>query len=148
MTMTNLVIKGKITATSKKNDGEFKQEIPTKTAYISTSETEAQKLIDFGLTQYTSKNGENYFIIKFPAEVMIYLPNGIGTKRPDLSQIMVDGVETNNFKTPDHKELAFNILKSNHKNNDFYRLQAIRIEEEADIEEVKPENPFGDIEAF
>lgn len=148
MTMTNMVVKGKITATSKKQDGDFKQQIPTKTAYISTSEVEAKKLIDFGLTQYTSQNGENYFIIKFPAEVMVYLPNGIGTKRPELSQITLDGVETNNFKTPEDKELAFNILKGNHMNNDFYRLQAIRIEEESDIEEIKPENPFGDQEAF
>ena len=148
MTMTNIVIKGQITATSKKQDGKFKQQVPTKTAFISTSETEAKKLIDFGLTQYTSQNGENYFILKFPSDVMIYLPNGMGTKRPDLSQITIDGIETNNFKTLDNKELAFNILKGNHMNNDFFRLQAIRIEEDSDIEEIKPENPFGDHEAF
>ena len=146
--MENLVIKGKITATSKKQTEGFTQQTPTKTAYVSTSEEEAKKLEQFGLTKYTSQNGDNYFILKFPAEVMVYLPNGIGTKRPDLSQIMVDGVETNNFKTPDTKELSFNILKGNHMNNDFYRLQAIRIEDESDIEEVKPENPFGDDMAF
>lgn len=148
MTMTNIVVRGKITATSKKNDGEFKQEVPTKTAYLSAVGEEAKKLVDFGLTEYTSKNGEPFFIIKFPADVMVYLPNGHGTKRPDLSRIELDGQETNNFKTTDNKELAFNILKGNHKNNDFYRLQAIRITDETDIEEIKPENPFGDEEAF
>lgn len=152
--MENIIIKGQITATSKKNDGEFSQEIPTKTAYLSVAKEDQQKLEDFGLTKYTPKatsdqpDPEDYFIIKFPANVMVYLPNGIGTKRPDLSQITVDEIETNNFKTPDDKELQFSILKGNHKNNDFFRLQAIRIEEESDIEEMKPENPFGDTEAF
>lgn len=147
--MENIVIKGQITATSKKNDGEFSQEVPTKTAYFSASnEEESQKLIDFGLTKYTSQEGEDYFIMKFPATVRVYLPNGVDSKRPDLSQIVVDGVETNNFKTPDDKELQFNILKGNHKNNDFFRLQAIRVESLDDLEEMKPENPFGDKQAF
>ena len=44
--------------------------------------------------------------------------------------------------------LGLNIIKGNHKNNDFFRLQAIRIEDETDIEEIKPENPFGDKQAF
>lgn len=146
--MENIIIKGKITTTSKKQDGKFKQEIPTKTAYVSAVGNEAKKLTDFGLTEYTSKDGEPFFIIKFPADLMVYLPNGVGTKRPDLSRIVLDGVETNNFKTPDDKEVAFSILKSNHMNNDFYRLQAIRVEALSDIEEIKPENPFGDKEAF
>ena len=146
--MDNIIIKGQITATSKKNAGDFSQEVPTKTAYVSTTPEEAKKLEDFGLTQYTSKDGENYFIIKFPANVMVYLPNGIGVKRPELSQVEVDGLETNNFKTPDDKELTFNIIKGNHKNNEFFRLQAIRVETEEDIEEIKPENPFGDTPAF
>lgn len=146
--MENLVIRGQITATSKKQDGDFKQQTPTKTAYVAVNETDSQKLIEFGLTQYTSKQGEHYFILKFPAEVMVYLPNGMGTKRPDLSQITVDGVETNNFKTVYGKELQFNILKGEHMNNEFYRLQAIRLEDETDIEEMAPENPFGDQQAF
>ena len=148
MTLTNLVVEGKITATSKKQSEGFTQQVPTKTAYVSTTPDEAKKLEEFGLTKYTSKDGEDYFIIKFPADVMVYLPNGYGTKRPELSQIVVDGIETNNFKTPDDKLLQFNILKGNHMNNDFFRLQAIRIEEDSDIEEIKPENPFGDSEAF
>lgn len=146
--MENLVIKGKITATSKKNDGEFNQEVPTKTAYISANAEESKKLEDFGLTKYTSKEGENYFIIKFPATVRTYLPNGMETKRPELSQITFEGIETNNFKTPDNKELGLNIIKGEHKNNVFFRLQAIRLESETDIEEMKPANPFGDKEAF
>ena len=147
--MDNLVVLGQITATSKKNDGEFKQEIPTKTAYIRTDEENAKKLEDFGLTKYTSKDSnEDYFIIKFPQNVMIYLPNGMGTKRPDLSQVTFEGIETNNFKTPDEKLVPLNIIKGNHMNNDFFRLQAIRLDTIEEIEEVAPENPFGDVEAF
>lgn len=146
--MENLVIKGQITATSKKQNGDFSQEVPTKTAYVSTDEENTKLLEDFGLTKYTSKEGDNYFIIKFPSNLMVFKPNGFSEKRPDLSRIELDGVETNNFKTPDEKLLPFNIIKGNHKNNDFFRLQAIRIEVDEDIEEIKPENPFGDSEAF
>ena len=153
--MENIVIKGIITATSKKNNDEtFKQETPTKTAFITTDQENADKLQKFGLTKYTSKEGNDYFIIKFPANLMVYLPNGFGKKRPDLSQIYIKDVETgeynetNNFKTPDEKMLPLNIIKGNHKNNDFFRLQAIRVDTEEDIEQILPENPFGDGEAF
>lgn len=151
--MKNIIVKGQITATSKKNDGKFKQEIPTKTAYIKTDETNAKLLEDFGLTKYTSRDTkEDYFVIKFPANLMVYLPNGYGEKRPDLSQVEViqNGVpiETNNFKTTDDKILPLNIIQGHHNGNDFFRLQAIRIEDESDIEEIKPENPFGDDTAF
>ena len=146
--MENLIIKGQITATSKKQSGDFRQEVPTKTAYLATDKENTEKLIKFGLQKYTSKDGEDYFIMKFPSNVMIYKPNGYGQKRPELSQITFEGIETNNFKTPDDKLLSMNIIKGNHKNNDFFRLQAIRIEDETDIEEIKPENPFGDEQAF
>ena len=146
--MENIIVKGQITATSKKQSEGFKQEVPTKTAYISTDEVNSKLLEDFGLTLYTSKNNEDYFIIKFPANLMIYKPNGFGEKRPDLSRIEIEGVETNNFKTPDDKLLSLNITKGNHMKNDFFRLQAIRIESEDDIEEIIPENPFGDDPAF
>ena len=147
--MENLVIKGQITATSKKQNDDFKQEIPTKTAYVTTDEDSAKVLERFGLQKYTSKeDGSLFFIIKMPANLMVYLPNGVGAKRPDLSQITFEGIETNNFKTPDDKLLLLNIIKGNHKNNDFFRLQAIRLETESDIEEIKPENPFGDDLAF
>ena len=146
--MENIIVKGQITATSKKQSGYFRQEVPTKTAYVSTDETNSKLLEDFGLQKYTSKDNENYFIIKFPANVMVFKPNGFGEKRPDLSRNEIEGIETNNFKTPDDKLLPLNIIKGNHKNNDFFRLQAIRIESDDDIEEIKPENPFGDEPAF
>ena len=50
--MENMVIKGQITATSKKQNGKFKQEVATKTAYVSTDEEYSKRLEDFGLTKY------------------------------------------------------------------------------------------------
>lgn len=154
--MENIIIEGQITATSKKNNNDsYKQEIPTKTVFLTVDETNAKKLEEFGLTKYTSKEEKkDFFMIKFPSDVVVYLPNGVGYKRPDLSRTHVkdnetgEYYETNNFKTPDDKPLKFNIIKGNHMNNDFFRLQAIRAEEQTDIEEIKPENPFGDEVAF
>ena len=54
--MENMIVKAQITATSKKQSGDFKQEIPTKTAYVKTDAENAEKLVDFGLTKYTSRD--------------------------------------------------------------------------------------------
>ena len=147
--MQNLVIEAIITATSKKQDGEFQQQVPTKTAYLKADETNAKLLEDFGLTRYTSKEDkEDYFIVKFPQNVVLYFPNGLGERRPDLSLVTHNDVETNNFRTPEDKPLKLNILKGENKGNIFYRLQAILVDSAEDIEEIKPENPFGIEQAF
>ena len=49
--MENMILTGKITATSKKLDNRYKQENPTKTAYIEVDEAQAKALEDFGLTR-------------------------------------------------------------------------------------------------
>ena len=108
--MQNLVIEAIITATSKKQDGEFQQQVPTKTAYLKADEENAKLLEDFGLTRYTSKEDqEDYFIVKFPQNVVLYFPNGLGERRPDLSLVTHNDVETNNFRTPEDKPLKLNI---------------------------------------
>ena len=146
--MKNLVVEGQITATSKKQNADYKQETPTKTAYITVSDSDAKKLEDFGLVKYSSNENETFFIIKLVKKLMLYFPNGMSTPRHDLSQIEVDGQETNNFKTTDEHPVQLNILKGENLGNEFYRVQAIRVENESDIEEIKPENPFGDKTAF
>lgn len=143
--MENIIVNGQITATSKKNDGKFKQEVATKTAYLKVDEASRQALIEFGLTEYGKE--DKFFIVKFPQNVMIY-QNGFGAKRPDLSQVIVNGEETNNFKTPDNKLLKMSIIKGDNLGNEFFRLQAIRIDTPDDIEEILPENPFGDEAPF
>lgn len=137
--MENIVINGRVTATSNKVDTKFKQENPTKTAYLTVSdETEKKKLIDFGLTEYTSKkDGLSFFIIKLPQNVAIYV-DGVEGSEP-----LSGSVETPNFSTAEDKELAINIIKGEHMNNDFFRLQAIKIDQSSDIVEVVQTNPFG-----
>lgn len=137
--MENLVIKGRVTATSNKVDTKFKQENPTKTAYVTVSdEAEKQKLLDFGLTEYTSKqDGLSFFIIKLPQNVAIYV-DGVSEPEP-----MSGGVDTPNFSTIENKELPLNIIKGEHMNNDFFRLQAIKIEQSTDIVPVEQTNPFA-----
>ena len=137
--MENVVIKGRITATSNKVDTKFKQENPTKTAYATVAdEAEKKKLIDFGLTEYTSKaDGLSFFIIKLPQNVAIYVEGVEG------SEPMSGGVETPNFSTVGGKNLSLNIIKGQHMNNDFFRLQAIKIDQSSDIVEVEQGNPFA-----
>lgn len=137
--MENLVINGRITATSNKVDTKFKQENQTKTAYVTVSdEAEKKKLIDFGLTEYTSKqDGLSFFIIKLPQNVAIYV-DGVDQPEP-----MSGGVDTPNFSTIGNKDLSLNIIKGEHMNNDFFRLQAIKIDQSSDIVEVEQTNPFA-----
>ena len=73
-----VIVKAQITATSNKSDGKYKQKTPTKTVYIVPENAqEEQKLIDFGLTQYTpdnekDKNAKPYFIVKATKLVKFY----------------------------------------------------------------------------
>ena len=143
--MENMTIKAIITATSKKQNGDFKQEIPTKTAYLTADKENSKKLVDFGLTEYTSKDGESYFIIKLVNKLMLYPTGDEPRLARELSLVELDGVETNNFRTPEDRPVGLNILKGENKGNTFYRLQAIQIVNDSDIEEIKPDNPFGDL---
>lgn len=135
--MENLIIAGKITATSSKVDGKYQQETPTKTAYIEVSDADIKKqLTEFGLTEYTSKDDKtNFYIIKLPKQVALIKGN-------EMRKIS-GGVETPNFRTLEGKQFRMNIIKGNNKGNDFFRLQAIEVNEYDDIEQILMENPFG-----
>lgn len=138
--MENIVIKGKVTATSNKVDGKFKQEEPTKTAYLTIAEEDKKKAVEFGLREYTSsEDGNIFFIVKLPKNVALYV-EGVKSASPEL---MSGSVATNNFKTTDEYDLSLNIIKGENLGNVFYRLQAIQITKASDITEIKPENPFG-----
>jgi len=135
--MENLIIKGKVSATSNKVDDKYQQESPTKTAYVEVSDPNiVQAMENFGLTQYTSRDNEtDFFIIKCPKQVTLVK----GNQMRKLS----GGVETPNFKTADDKEFKMNIIKGNNKGNDFFRLQAILVNDYEEVENIMMENPFG-----
>lgn len=138
--MENILVIGRISATSKKNDGVYQQEVPTKTAYFEVPESEESKLKDFGLRQYTSKDdGTKFYIAKLPQNVAVYASND-----EDSEPTLVDGtLDTHNFKTRGKEMYQLNIIKGHNKGNDFYRLQAVLVSDISDIEIVKPENPFA-----
>lgn len=139
--MENIVIKGRISATSNKVDDKFRQEQPTKTAYVTvTDPKDIDNLKKFGLTQYSSKEDQSsFFIIKLPKQVAIYV-SGVSKQEPEK---MSGGIDTPNFSTPEGKELSLNIIKGENMGRDFFRLQAIQIEDANDIIEVEQTNPFA-----
>ena len=135
--MENLIIRGKITATSSKADEKFKQENPTKTAYVTVSNKEdIEKLKQFGVNMYTSKEDKtDFFIIKVPQSFVVVKGNEM--KR-------VDGtLSSPNFKTKDGEEFNLNIIKSEKMGNEFHRLQAVEVNEFTDFELIQMSNPFG-----
>lgn len=137
--MENIILKGQVTATSNKVDGKFKQDKPSKTAYLVIAEEDKQKAIDFGLSEYTSKeDGNSFFITKLPQQVAIYV-EGVKTLTPEK---MSGSVDTPNFMTDPEKMLNLNIIKGENMGNAFYRLQAIQIKSTTDIISIEQENPF------
>lgn len=135
--MENLIVKGKVSATSNKVDDKYQQESPTKTAYVEVSDPNiVQAMENFGLRQYTSRDNQtNFFIIKCPKQMTLVK----GNQMRKLS----GGVETPNFKTAGDKEFKMNIIKGNNKGNDFFRLQAILVDDYGEVENIMMENPFG-----
>ena len=137
--MENIVITGKITATSKKLDNRYKQVNPTKTAYIETDEQNAQALETFGLTKYTSaEDNKDFFIIKLSSNLVAYLDgSNNSTSLADLASI-----PSPNFNTGE-SEIKLNIIKGENMGNDFYRVQALLLPQGLDmIQTMEAINPF------
>ena len=135
--MENLIIKGQITATSNKVNEDYKTDNPTKTAYLTVTDDNIRKaMVNFGLTEYTSKQDEsNFFIIKLPQQLTLVKGNHM--------RKMLGDVESPNIKTKDDTDFKMNIIKGRSKGNDFFRLQAIEVNEYSDVEQILMENPFG-----
>ena len=137
--MENILLTGSVT-TSNKVDLKFKQDNARKTAYVTVVEADKQKAIDFGLTEYTSKeDGNSFFIIKLPQQIAIFVA-GADNLVPEK---MSGSVDTPNFNTAEGKNFKLNIIKGESMGNDFYRLQAIQIQESTDIVIVEQANPFA-----
>src|SRR5699024_9361866 len=96
--MENLIIKGQITATSNKVNEDYKTDNPTKTAYVTVTDDNIRKaMVNFGLTEYTSKQDESsFFIIKLPQQLTLVKGNHMRKMSGD--------VESPNIKTKDDTE--------------------------------------------
>lgn len=144
--LTNLIVEVQITATSNRESEDFKAEVPTKTAYLKADEAQSAKMVEFGMTQYTSEEDNTpFFILKCARNIAVYL-NG-KDEEPVIRSgeiYLEDNRRNPNFKTPDDKTVKINIIKGENKGNVFCRLQAILVDDYSDIEIVVPENPFLD----
>ena len=137
--MKNIVITGRITATSKKLDNRYKQVNPTKTAYIEANEYNTQALEDFGLTKYTSvDDGRDFFIVKLSSNLVAYLDDT--NKSTSLSDLA--SVNSPNFNTGE-SDIQMNIIQGENMGNDFYRVQALLLPQGLGmIQTVEALNPF------
>ena len=120
--MENINVNVNITATSNKQDSKFKIENPKKSVFITPeNDFEKQKLVNFGLTEYTSKDGESFFIVKATDEIKCWLNGKVVEKLPT-------SIQDPNFKFEEGKFLTVNIIQGENMNNKFYRINAIKFD--------------------
>src|SRR5699024_11706609 len=100
-----------------------------KTAYVTVTDDNIRKaMVNFGLTEYTSKKDDsNFFIIKLPQQLTLVKGNQMRKMSGD--------VESPNIKTKDDTEYKMNIIKGVNKSNEFLRLQANEDNDKSDVED-------------
>lgn len=151
-----VVAKVIITATSNKSDGKYKQKKATKAVYlVPATEEDAKKLIDFGLQLYTpdtkkDPDAKPYFIVKATETVKIFTSEtdfeevnfGVSYEdvNPETGEITVK--KTPNYKTKIPVYVAIMFVEGGDNGNDFFRINALMIEDVLTLEEVQPVNPF------
>lgn len=152
-----VVARATITATSNKSDGKYKQKKATKTIYIvPATEEDSKKLSDFGLQLYTPDKEKDpeakpYFIVKATENVKIFTSEtefeeanfGVSYEdvNPETGEITVK--KTPNYKTEEPVYAAIMFVEGGDNGNDFFRLNALMMEDTAILEEVQPVNPFA-----
>ena len=128
--MENINVIVSITATSNKQNSDYKIENPKKSVYIKPLNTEEkQKLIDFGLTEYTSKNNESFFIVKATDKIKCWLNGGIVEELPT-------SIDDPNFKFATEKYVTVNIIQGENMKNKFHRINAIKFENDTLLQDV------------
>ena len=133
----SFTFKGIITGTSNKVIGEFENEKkPRKTAYVKVDSINKKILEDNGLRMYTSKKGDDFFIIKFSEKIS-------GWVGKDSVEIATH-VGTDNFNTD---EINIACIKGKNKGNNYVRIYALGLASMEQIQVVERENPFANSEA-
>ena len=154
-----VIVKAKITATSNKSDGKYKQKVCTKTVYlVPEDEKEAKKLIDFGLTLYTPntekvKDAKHYFIVKATKQVKFYTSEERYEDVSFSTEVEDVDIETGevtvkknlNYTTTEPVHLAIMFVEGGNNGNNFYRLNAIMHKDRNALQTVKPVNPFASL---
>ena len=134
--LKTVVVNGFISATSNKVSDKFPQKNQTKTAYIvPNSPEDAEKLKQFGLHEYGTD--EKFFIVKTPVKGISVWAQGKKLSPLDTS------VDTPNFKSTDKGPVGLAITEGENMGNKFYRLTAVNVIQESDIESIEETNPFA-----
>lgn len=130
--MQTLIIQGQITATSNKKSELGSEISQRKSLYISLDKENQKKANDFGLTVYTSKDNDEFLIVKASNELTLY-------KDKEMKKIPSD-INSNNFSTNGNVGIA--IMKGEKNRNIFYRVYALSVKDYSQIEQTKNVNPF------
>ena len=152
-----VVAQATITATSNKSDGKYKQKKATKAVYlVPDTEEDTKKLVDFGLQLYTPETEKDpeakpYFIVKATENVKIFTSEtefeevNFGVSYEDVNQETgeITVKKTPNYKTETPVHVAIMFIEGGDNGNDFFRLNALMMEDTAILEEVQPVNPFA-----
>ena len=149
---TNVIVPAIITATSNKTDEDFKQETPTKTVYFNvTDKAKIKELEELGLTCYTpkDKDGKPYFICKATKVVKIYFKDG-STIEKMFTTITIDPQTMQKVASPNlftDTEVVISVIKvkGGKGKNDFFRINAILLDDIEELKEVEQTNPFADL---
>lgn len=146
-----------ITATSNKSDGKYKQKKATKAVYlVPATEEDSKKLVDFGLQLYTpdtekDSDAKPYFIVKATENVKVFTSEtdfdevnfGIAYEEVDPESGEITTKKTPNYKTEIPVYVAVMFVEGGDNGNDFFRLNALMMEDVTTLEEVQPVNPFA-----
>lgn len=152
-----VVAQATITATSNKSDGKFKQKKATKAVYlVPVTEEDTKKLVDFGLTLYTpdtekDPDAKPYFIVKATENVKIFTSEtdfeevnfGVSYEEVNPEDGEITTKKTPNYKTEEPVHVAIMFVEGGENGNDFFRLNALMMDDPLTLEEVQPVNPFA-----
>ena len=136
--LDNILITGIITATSNRQSDMYNTD-PRKTAYLKVDkEEDRDKLVEFGLVEYTTKDTEEpFFIVKMSEEVSLYMRN----KKSPISKLDTSSL-SENFETIKPVGIAILKGKSNKGKNTYNRIYALKVDSQSDIVVREPQNPF------
>lgn len=143
----NVVVTGRITSTSTKQNERYANKTHTKSAYLRIEDPEdIKKLEGLGLTHYqpdTTPDGitpDAYFQVKFSSNLAYY--EGKDTTKHDLSEMA--GIDTPNFSTPE--DIKINVLKirSEEYGTNFVRITDLLLPNGYNsLELAQSQNPFA-----
>ena len=154
-----VIAKATITATSNKTDGKYKQKKSTKAVYlVPATEEDSKKLEDFGLQLYTPDEEKDpkarpYFIVKATEFVKIFTSEtdfeevyfGVSYEEVNPEDGEIITKKTPNYKTEEPVYVAVMFVEGGDNINDFFRINALMMEDVAMLEEVQPVNPFASL---